>query len=60
MLTLFRAHVNRTLKVIHSNAGLLFHRNVSIFDVMLARGALDTIAGFVAFLIAYLRFIFMV
>lgn len=53
MLTLFRAHVFRALKIIHSNAALLFHRDVKILDIIIARGALDTIAGFVAFLIAY-------
>ncbi|MQT15273.1 ABC transporter permease [Segnochrobactrum spirostomi] len=53
MLTLFRAHVFRALKLVHSNSGLFFHQNIKVFDIMLARGALDTIAGFVAFLIAY-------
>lgn len=53
MLTLFRAHVFRALNFIRLNMGLFFHSNINVLDIVVARGALDTIAGFVAFIIAY-------
>lgn len=48
---LFRTLVNRAGQTVESNATLLFHRHITLFDLLLARALLDTVAPFVAALL---------
>lgn len=53
MITLWRQIVLRSLRVMRQNVGLLFHKHVKFFDILLARALLDTIGILTAFFIAY-------
>jgi capsular polysaccharide transport system permease protein len=54
MLTLFRHLVFRAVHAMRAHAGLIFHRHVKMFDILVARGVLEIIACLAAFVIAYL------
>src|SRR5206468_11222635 len=43
----------RAVRAIRHNTGLLFHRNVRVFDILLARTLLEVIGILTAFFIAY-------
>jgi capsular polysaccharide transport system permease protein len=53
MITLWRHLTGRMVHVIRINMGLLFHRNVSLIDVLLARVILEIIAILTAFFVAW-------
>ena len=53
MLTLWRHIVQRSTHAMRQSAGLLFHRNVRVFDVMLARAVIEVVGVLTAFFIAY-------
>lgn len=53
MLTLWRHQTNKAVHAIRHNSGLLFHRNVRVLDVMLARGLLEFVGILAAFFIAW-------
>jgi capsular polysaccharide transport system permease protein len=56
---MWRSTVNRCNRAIHENSGLLFHRNVGVFDVFLARALLElagTTASFIVLSVACVAF----
>jgi len=53
MITLWRHLSGRQVHAIRQNMGLLFHRNVSLIDVLLARMLLEIIAILTAFFVAW-------
>ncbi len=53
MLTLWRHIVGRAVHAMRQGAGLLFHRNVRVFDIMLSRAIIEVVGVLTAFFIAY-------
>ena len=53
MITLWRHLTGKAVRAIRNNMGLLFHRNVRVLDILLARGLLEIVAILTAFFIAY-------
>ncbi|MFN3890910.1 MAG: ABC transporter permease [Beijerinckiaceae bacterium] len=53
MLTLWRHICSQSIRVLHRNANLLFHRNVKVIDVLIAQVSLESIAGMAGFTIAF-------
>lgn len=56
---IFRNNVNRSAGLIESNKPLLFHRNVTLLDINIARVLLDTIASLGALIIILTAFYLM-
>jgi len=54
VLTLWRHMTARSVRVIRQNAGLLFHHNVKVLDVLMARAVIETVGILTAFFIAYI------
>lgn len=52
-ITMWRHIVGHSVRAIHHNADLLFHRNVKILDVLFANSLLEFVGISSAFLIAY-------
>lgn len=52
----WRNSVSRTTKAISANTGLLYHRNVTVIDVFLARIALEIFGATVSFLVLSVLF----
>jgi capsular polysaccharide transport system permease protein len=52
-ITLWRHLTAKAVRAIRNNTGLLFHRNVRVFDILLARALLEIVGIFTAFMIAY-------
>ena len=57
MFMMFRSLWNRADSALESNLTLLYHRMVTIFDIMLARGVLDAFGSIGAFLVIITVFI---
>lgn len=55
-ITLWRHIVARSMHCMTHSASLIFHRNVSFFDVQIARGVLECVAILSAFFVTYLPF----
>jgi capsular polysaccharide transport system permease protein len=53
MITLWRHLTGRAVHSIRQNAGLLFHRNIRLLDVLIARGMLEFLGILTAFFIAW-------
>lgn len=53
MLTLWRHILGRSVHVVRHGAGLLFHRNVTVLDVIVARAVIEVVGVLAAFFIAY-------
>ena len=53
MLTLWRHIVQRATHAMRQSAGLLFHRNVRVLDVLVARAIIEVVGVLTAFFIAY-------
>ncbi len=53
MLTLWRHMTAKAVHAIRINAGLLFHRNVRLLDILIARALLDVMGILAAFFIAW-------
>jgi capsular polysaccharide transport system permease protein len=53
MITLWRHLSGRQVHAIRQSMGLLFHRNVSLLDVLLARSLLEIVAILAAFFVAW-------
>jgi capsular polysaccharide transport system permease protein len=53
MLTLWRHLTGKFVHAIRNNGGLMFHRNIRVFDVLLAKGLLEIIGIMAAFFIAW-------
>ncbi len=53
MITLWRHLSGRAVHAIRGNMGLLFHRNITLFDVLIARSMLELVAILAAFFIAW-------
>ena len=53
MLTLWRHLSGRSVHAIRQSMGLLFHRNVTLIDVLMARMLLEVVAILTAFFVAY-------
>ena len=53
MITLWRHLSSRQVHAIRQSMGLLFHRNVSLIDVLVARSLLEVVAILAAFFIAW-------
>lgn len=53
VLTIWRHMTARSVRAIRHNAGLLFHRNVKLLDILFARALLETMGVMTAFFIAY-------
>lgn len=53
-LTLWRHLTNNSVNIFRLNANMLFHRRISLFDLLFARYALETIATSAGLLIIYL------
>lgn len=53
MLTLWRHLVSHLVHAMTHNAGLMFHRNVRMLDVLIAHVVLESLGGLTAFFIAY-------
>jgi len=54
LLTLWRHLTGKFVRLIRQNAGLLFHRNVRLLDIFLARAMLEILGIGAAFTIAYI------
>ena len=54
MLTLWRHIVFRSVHAMRHSAGMLFHRNVRVLDILLARTILEVVGVLTAFFIAYI------
>jgi capsular polysaccharide transport system permease protein len=54
MITLWRHLTSRAVRSIRNNTGLLFHRNIRVLDILLARGLLEIVGILTAFFIAYI------
>ena len=54
MLTQWRHITNHSVRSMRDNVGLLFHRNVHFIDVLIAKAALDCLAGAAAFTVTYI------
>ena len=53
MITLWRHLTGRAVHAIRHNMGLLFHRNITLLDILLARALLEIVAILAAFFIAW-------
>ena len=53
MLPLWRHLVQRTTHAMRHSTGLLFHRNVRVFDVLVARALIEVVGVLTAFFVAY-------
>ena len=53
MITLWRHLTGKAVHSIRNNAGLLFHRNIRLLDILIARGMLEVLGIFTAFFIAW-------
>lgn len=53
MLTLWRHILGRSVHVVRGGAGLLFHRNIAVLDVILARAVIEVVGILTAFFVAY-------
>jgi len=53
LLTLWRHIVNRSVHSLRNNASLLFHREVRVLDILIARALLDALGTLAAFFVAY-------
>jgi capsular polysaccharide transport system permease protein len=54
MITLWRHLSGRSLHAIRNHMGLLFHRNITLLDVLLARSLLEGVGILTAFFVAWL------
>jgi capsular polysaccharide transport system permease protein len=54
MITLWRHLTGKQVHAIRQSMGLLFHRNVSLIDVLLARCLLEVVGILAAFFVAYI------
>ncbi len=54
MITLWRHLSGKQVHAIRQSMGLLFHRNVSLIDVLLARSMLEVVAILTAFFVAFI------
>lgn len=54
MITLWRHLVGHLVHAMTHNAGLMFHRNVRMLDVLVAHVILESLGGLAAFFIAYI------
>jgi len=52
-ITLWRHLSGKSVHAIRNNAALLFHRNVRVLDILVARSVLDALGCLTAFFIAY-------
>jgi capsular polysaccharide transport system permease protein len=53
MITLWRHLTGKAVHSIRQNAGLMFHRNIRLLDVLIARGMLEVLGILTAFFIAW-------
>ncbi|WP_422002613.1 ABC transporter permease [Reyranella sp.] len=53
MLTLWRHVTNSAITIFRRSSGLLYHRTISLFDILLARGSLEFVATATAFLVVW-------
>ena len=53
MLTVWRHMVTGFMNSFRHNAGLFFHRRIRPFDVLVAKGLLETVGTLIAFFVAY-------
>jgi capsular polysaccharide transport system permease protein len=56
LLTLWRHVVGRSVHCLRQNSGLMFHRNVSYIDALIARSLLEIGGTGIAFWVAYVPF----
>ncbi|WP_137129509.1 ABC transporter permease [Rhizobium sp. FY34] len=56
LLTLWRHISGKSVHALRHGAALLFHRNIRLLDVLIARAALESIGGLTAFFITYVVF----
>ncbi|MCY1669386.1 ABC transporter permease [Rhizobium sp. SL86] len=56
MLTLWRHITGKSIYALRFSAALLFHRNIRILDMLIARTVLECLGGLAAFFITYLLF----
>ncbi|MDR3494359.1 MAG: ABC transporter permease [Ancalomicrobiaceae bacterium] len=54
MLTLWRHVSGSSAHALRESSGLLFHSNIRLLDILIARCALESLGGFAAFCVAYL------
>ena len=54
LLTLWRGSCSASIRALRANADLLYHRNIRLLDILIARIALDSLSGFAAFTVAYI------
>jgi capsular polysaccharide transport system permease protein len=54
LLTLWRSCCTSSIRALHANAELLYHRNIRLLDILIARTALDSLSGIAAFTVAYM------
>ncbi|MDP2358058.1 MAG: ABC transporter permease [Beijerinckiaceae bacterium] len=54
LLTLWRGTCSASIRALRANADLLYHRNLRLLDILIARIALDSLSGFAAFTVAYI------
>ena len=54
MLSLWRSCTGSSVRALNANADLLYHRNVRLLDILIARVALDSLSGIAAFTVAFI------
>jgi capsular polysaccharide transport system permease protein len=54
MLTLWRHMCSVSVRALSSASSLLYHRNVRLLDILIARAALESFSGMASFVVAYL------
>lgn len=56
IITLWRHIVGQATLVMRANVGLIYHSNVKMLDIILARTLLEVVAVFAAFILTYIPF----
>lgn len=54
LLMLWRHICSHSVRVLRSNSSLLYHRNVRMLDIIIARVALDSVGGLASFTVAFI------
>lgn len=54
LLTLWRHICSHSVHVLRSHSGLLYHRNVRMLDILIARVVLDSLGGMAGFTVAFI------
>ncbi len=54
LLTLWRHITSASIRPLQANSDLLYHRNLRLLDILIARAALESLSGLAAFTVTYI------